>query len=78
MNATRSDLKQTFPWLGTDESVNGADVIDQLNEIYRNAPLDEPAVGLKADGLKPSELSSIYAWLRRGPLTRRTIHHDNR
>jgi hypothetical protein len=27
-------LAQRFPWLGTDEDANGADVIDALNEWY--------------------------------------------
>lgn len=27
-------LKERFPWLGTDEDVNGADVIDSLNSLY--------------------------------------------
>jgi hypothetical protein len=29
-------LKQRFPWLGTDESVDGADVIDALVEMYED------------------------------------------
>ena len=27
-------LNEEFPWLGTDEEVSGADVIEQLGEIH--------------------------------------------
>lgn len=31
---TAPELKALFPWLGTDEEVSGADVIDRLNHLY--------------------------------------------
>jgi len=31
------DLKRAFPWLGTDEEVDGADVVDQINDDYEAA-----------------------------------------
>ena len=32
-------LKNHFPWLGTDEEVSGADVIDELNSLFKALPL---------------------------------------
>jgi hypothetical protein len=35
---TRTELKRIFPWLGTDQNVNGADVIGRLNAWYESLP----------------------------------------
>jgi hypothetical protein len=35
---TKTEWKQLFPWLGTDQKVNGAEVIAQLNALYLSAP----------------------------------------
>lgn len=35
--AVRNWLKTNFSWLGTDEEVDGADVVDRLNDLYREA-----------------------------------------
>lgn len=29
-------LKRQFPWLGTDDDVSGADVVDHLNEVFED------------------------------------------
>jgi hypothetical protein len=31
------ELKELFPWLGTDEPAEGADVIEGLNTLYSEA-----------------------------------------
>jgi hypothetical protein len=33
-SALAARLKERFPWLGTDEDVNGADVVEALSEFY--------------------------------------------
>jgi len=34
MNELAAILKENFPWLGTDEEVSGADVIQDLSDFY--------------------------------------------
>lgn len=29
-------LEDRFPWLGTDEPVDGADTVEQLNELHQS------------------------------------------
>jgi hypothetical protein len=29
-------LEDRFPWLGTDASANGADVVEQLSDLHQN------------------------------------------
>jgi len=33
---TKSELKERFPWLGTQQPVAGADVVDELNQLYKS------------------------------------------
>ena len=35
------DLKKAFPWLGTDEEVDGSDAIDQINDAYEASLKEE-------------------------------------
>ena len=41
MASLRNILKENFPWLGTDEPADGAEVIAKLGELYRN---DDPEI----------------------------------
>jgi hypothetical protein len=38
---TSYELRHHFPWLGTEEPVSGADVIDALNKLYAERVADE-------------------------------------
>ena len=35
---TRTELKRLFPWLGTDQKVDGAEVVSRLKALYAAAP----------------------------------------
>lgn len=47
MMLSAAALKEAFPWLGTDEDVSGADVVDRLNDLYQRLSL---STGVIQDG----------------------------
>lgn len=35
---TREDLKEVFPWLGTNAEADGGDVVERLTDLYESLP----------------------------------------
>lgn len=66
----RHGLKQAFPWLGTDEPVSGADVVDRLNELYAADEQPEPT----APG-PPTELVCPHCQSKQGDNTRVVFYY---